>query len=473
LSVKVLIPSPLRPYVGNRDSVAAEGRTVEEVLKFVAAQNTQLAHQLFDEKGQIRNFVNIYVNDEDIRYLQRTGTPIRDGDVISIVPSIAGGSSQTVDGFTYEDIQRYSRHLLLPEVGLGGQKKLRDAKVLVIGAGGLGSPLLLYLAAAGVGTIGIVDFDTVDFSNLQRQIIHSQKDIGRKKIDSAEEKIHSINSSVTVRKFDGRLTSENALSIIGDFDVVIDGTDNFPTRYLVNDACVLLGKTNIYGSIYRFEGQVSVFDARKGPCYRCLYENPPPPGLVPSCAEGGVVGVLPGVIGTLQAMEAIKVILGEGEPLIGRLLLFDAMKMRFRELKLRKNPECPACGEHPIISTLIDYDEFCGLGRGNAEGEATITVDELHALISEGRAPVLLDVREPQEWEICHFEGARLIPLNDLPSRVSELSTADDIVVYCKGGQRSAYAVRFLKDIGFAKVRNLKGGIVEWAEKKDPSMPRY
>lgn len=466
-----MIPTPLRQYVGNRESVAVEGRTVGDVLSQIASLNRQLKSQLFDENGEIRNFVNVYLNEEDVRYLQKFSTPVKDGDTIYIVPSIAGGSSGAVP-FSYEDVQRYSRHLILPEVGLKGQKKLREARVLVVGAGGLGSPLLLYLAAAGVGTIGIVDFDTVDFSNLQRQIVHSEKDVGRRKTDSAEEKIRALNSSVNVVKHYERLTSENALSIIRDYDVVIDGTDNFPTRYLVNDACVLLGKPCIYGSIFRFEGQVSVFDAKRGPCYRCLYEKPPPPGMVPSCAEGGVLGVLPGVIGTIQAMEAIKLILNEGEPLIGRLLLFDAMGMRFRELKLRKNPACPACGEHPTLKGLIDYEEFCGLGRGVSDTEE-ITVHELKSRIDGGEPVVIVDVREPQEWEINRIEGAKLIPLGQLPERVNELSTADEIVLYCKAGQRSAYAARFLKDLGFRKVKNLRGGIVEWVEKIDPNQMRY
>ncbi|MBX8631821.1 MAG: molybdopterin-synthase adenylyltransferase MoeB [Thermoplasmata archaeon] len=468
-----MIPTPLRQYVGNSDTIVVDGESVDEVLRKVADTSVQLKRHLFDENGKMRNFVNVYLNEEDIRYLEREKTAVKEGDVISIIPSIAGGSSTLENDFTYEDIQRYSRHLLLPEVGLGGQLKLRKAKVLVIGAGGLGSPLLLYLAAAGVGTLGIVDFDTVDFSNLQRQIIHSQKDVGRKKIDSAEEKIKEINHNIQVVKHETRLTSENALDIIRQYDIVIDGTDNFPTRYLVNDACVLLGKPNVYGSIYRFEGQVSVFDAKRGPCYRCLYENPPPPGLVPSCAEGGVVGVLPGTIGTLQAMEAIKLILGEGEPLIGRLLLFDAMKMRFKELKLRKNPDCPVCGTKPTIHELIDYEQFCGITPERENDENSITAEELAKRLKSGENIVLVDVREPQEWDICRIEGARLIPLNDIPARVNELNTADEIVLYCKVGQRSAYAVNFLKDIGFRKVKNLKGGINAWAEKVDASMPRY
>ncbi len=474
MTVKIMIPTPLRQYVGNKDTVSAEGMTIDEVLGNLAAANQQLRRHLFDESGRLRNFVNVYLNDEDIRYLKRGSTPVAEGDTVFIIPSIAGGSSGITSEFTYDDIQRYSRHLLLPEVGLQGQRKLKRARVLVIGAGGLGSPLLLYLAAAGVGTIGIVDFDVVDFSNLQRQIIHSERDVGRKKIDSAEERIKGINPTVNVVKFEERITSDNALDIIKNFDIVIDGTDNFPTRYLVNDACVLLGKTNVYGSIYRFEGQVSVFDAKKGPCYRCLYESPPPPGLVPSCAEGGVVGVLPGIIGTIQAMETIKLILGEGETLTGRLLLFDAMKMKFKELKLHKNPQCPVCGEDPTIHELIDYEEFCGMGRGSQlSEELSISVEELNGKLKASEPIVLLDVREPQEWEINRLDGAKFIPVNELPSRVNELSTADEIVVYCKSGQRSSYAVRFLRDIGFKKVKNLTGGIVEWVLKVDPSMVRY
>ncbi len=472
VSVKVMIPTPLRQYVGNRDVVELKGDTVDEVLRGLADASVQLKRHLYDDGGKIRNFVNVYLNEEDIRYLERGKTPVREGDVIAIIPSIAGGAAGLEESFSYEDIQRYSRHLLLPEVGLGGQLKLKNSRVLVIGAGGLGSPLLLYLAAAGVGTIGIADFDTVDFSNLQRQIIHTQKDVGRKKIDSAEEKIKDINQGINVVKHETQITSQNALEIIGKYDVVIDGTDNFPTRYLVNDACVLLGKPNVYGSIYRFEGQVSVFDAKRGPCYRCLYENPPPPGLVPSCAEGGVVGVLPGTVGTLQAMEAIKLILGQGEPLIGRLLLFDAMRMRFKELKLRKNPDCPVCGTSPTVTELIDYEQFCGITHNAAEEDA-ISVEELSRRLGSGEPLVLLDVREPQEWEICRIKGAKLIPMNDVPARVSELNTADEIVLYCKSGQRSAYVTNFLKDIGFRKVSNLKGGINAWAEKVDQSMPRY
>jgi sulfur-carrier protein adenylyltransferase/sulfurtransferase len=380
-------------------------------------------------------------------------------------------------GLSNEEILRYSRHLIIPEVGMEGQLKLKQAKVLLIGAGGLGAPLGLYLAAAGVGRIGIVDFDVVDLTNLQRQVIHGTTDVGRKKLDSAEESMRGINPHVRIDRFDTALTSENALGILKDYDIVVDGTDNFPTRYLVNDACVLLGKPNVYGSIFRFEGQATVFAYQGGPCYRCLYPEPPPPGLVPSCAEGGVLGILPGLIGLVQATEAVKLILGIGETLSGRLLLYDALAMRFRELKLRRDPECPVCGEHPTIRELIDYHQFCGVPRepaaqgGSREGQMDVT--ELKAKIDRGDRFVLLDVREPHEYQICRIPGSRLIPLRDLPKRVSELDSADEIVVHCKTGGRSAKAVEFLTKAGFRKAWNLNGGIQAWSEKVDPSVPKY
>ncbi|HUI30522.1 MAG TPA: molybdopterin-synthase adenylyltransferase MoeB [Candidatus Acidoferrales bacterium] len=377
-----------------------------------------------------------------------------------------------------EEVLRYSRHLIIPEVGLSGQKKLKAAKVLMIGAGGLGSPLGLYLAAAGVGKIGIVDFDVVDLTNLQRQVMHSTPDIGRPKLDSARETLNGINPNVEVETYEERLSSANALGLFGDYDVIVDGTDNFPTRYLVNDACVLLGKPNVYGSILRFDGQVSVFDAKRGPCYRCLYPAPPPPGLVPSCAEGGVLGVLPGIIGSLQALEVIKLILGEGEPLIGRLVLFDALKFKFRELKLRKNPECPICGDNPTIHELIDYEQFCGIAphvtqpAEVVDGETEITVEQLKTRLDRGDDVFLLDVREPHEYEIVNI-GAYLIPLSTLPKRIDELDPSKEIVVHCKSGGRSGRAADFLRRNGFKSVKNLVGGIDEWVEKIDPSLPRY
>jgi adenylyltransferase/sulfurtransferase len=380
----------------------------------------------------------------------------------------------------------------MPEVGMDGQLKLKAAKVLMVGAGGLGAPVGLYLAAAGVGRIGVVDFDVVDFTNLQRQVIHGTKDVGRKKLDSAAESMHDINPNVRIDRYDVALSSENALDIIRDYDMVVDGTDNFPTRYLVNDACVILKKPNVYGSIFRFEGQASIFaypggplSSARGPCYRCLYPEPPPPGLVPSCAEGGVLGILPGLIGLVQATEAVKLILGSGEPLIGRLLLYDALAMRFRELKLRRNPECPACGDHPTITKLIDYQEFCGIPHQEStpvsptapgdpiSREGEISVVELKQKIDRGDKFMLLDVREPHEWQIAKIPGATLIPLGDLPKRVNELDSSVEIVAQCRSGQRSGKACDFLRQAGFKKVKNLTGGILAWSDQVDPSVPKY
>jgi molybdopterin/thiamine biosynthesis adenylyltransferase/rhodanese-related sulfurtransferase len=373
-----------------------------------------------------------------------------------------------------QEIRRYSRHLLLPEVGQDGQKRLKAASVLLVGAGGLGSPAALYLAAAGIGRIGLVDFDIVDDSNLQRQIIHGTGDIGRPKLHSARDRILDINPNVEVVLYEEALDSSNALEILAGYDVIIDGTDNFPARYLINDACVLLGKPNVYGSIFRFEGQASVFYAKQGPCYRCLFPEPPPPGTVPSCAEGGVLGVLPGVIGTIQATEAIKLILGAGQPLVGRLLLYDALAMSFDEVKLRKNPECPACGEHPTVTELIDYAQFCGLDAVEMlEPSWEITPRELNRKLRNGSQVMLLDVREPNEWNIAHLEGALLIPQGDLLARMNELDSTRKIVVYCRSGARSARAVQLLRDAGFRRLKNLRGGIHAWAQEVDPSMPEY
>jgi adenylyltransferase/sulfurtransferase len=374
-----------------------------------------------------------------------------------------------------EEFLRYGRHLIIPEVGLEGQRRLKSASVLIIGAGGLGSPLAFYLTAAGVGRIGIVDFDVVDLSNLQRQILHTTKDVGRSKLESAREKLESLNPNVKIETYEMRLTSENALDLIKEYDIVVDGTDNFPTRYLVNDACVFLKKPNVYGSIFRFEGQVSVFYADKGPCYRCLYKEPPPPGLVPSCAEGGVLGVLPGIIGTIQALETIKLILGIGEPLIGKLLLFDALRMKFRELKLRKDPECPVCGENPTVKELIDYEAFCGITPEQILHQSgfEITPEELKEKLENGEDIILIDVREPVEYEINRIEGSKLIPLSKLPEKVNELDQTREIVLYCKMGGRSARAVQLLRELGFTRVKNLAGGIDAWIEKIDPTMPRY
>ena len=376
-----------------------------------------------------------------------------------------------------EEITRYSRHLIMPEVGMDGQLKLKQAKVLCIGTGGLGAPLGLYLAAAGVGRIGLVDFDKVDLSNLQRQILFDTNDIGRPKIEAATNRLRNLNPDIQIDNFETRLTSENALDILKDYDIVVDGTDNFPTRYLVNDACVILGKPNVYGSIFRFEGQITIFGYPGGPCYRCLYPEPPPPGLVPSCAEGGVLGVLPGIVGAIQAAETLKLIIGKGEPLVGRLLLFDALAMRFRELKLRKNPECPVCGGHPTITKLIDYEEFCGIRGEESTSPAQAVVPEiapreLKARLDRGDDLFILDVREPHEFQICNL-GGHLIPLGELSRRVNELDSSREIVAHCRSGKRSAEAVEFLRSAGFRKVLNLKGGILAWSDEVDASVPKY
>ena len=479
---KILIPTPLRQYAEKRDSVEAAGATVGEALEALTAQYEELRRHLYTDEGKLRSFVNIYVNDEDIRYLEKERTRLADGDVISIVPSIAGGSAVEAAAppatLSNEEILRYSRHLIMPEVGMEGQAKLKAAKVLLVGAGGLGSPLGLYLAAAGVGRIGLVDFDVVDTTNLQRQIIHGTKDVGRKKLDSAIERMQDVNPNVQYDRHETPLSSENAIEILKDYDIVVDGTDNFPTRYLVNDACVLLGKPNVYGSIFRFEGQATVFAYDGGPCYRCLYPEPPPPGLVPSCAEGGVLGILPGLIGVVQATETVKLILGSGEPLVGRLLLYDALTMRFRELKLRKNPECPACGERLTITELIDYHQFCGVPRQEpapSPGLSEWEIDpvEVKAKIDRGDRFVLIDVSEPHEWQICRIPQARLIPLGELPKRVHELDSADEIVAHCKSGIRSGKAVDFLRQAGFRKVKNMKGGILAWSDRVDPRVAKY
>jgi adenylyltransferase/sulfurtransferase len=378
---------------------------------------------------------------------------------------------------TREQILRYSRHLIMPEVGIEGQQKLKDAGILLIGAGGLGSPLGLYLAAAGVGRLGIEDFDTVDFTNLQRQIIHRTEDVGRLKVDSAKERILGINPEVQVQTYHTKLSRDNVMELIKGYDLVIDGTDNFPTRYLVNDACVFQRKPNIYGSIFRFDGQATVFVPFEGPCYRCLYPEPPPPGLVPSCAEGGVLGVLPGIIGVIQATEAIKLILGRGEPLIGRLLLYNALTMAFREVRLRRSPDCPVCGDAPTITKLVDYEAFCGLGRGDATPAEASAEDlsprEAQDLLAREPKTVLLDVREPHEYEIVHLAGAKLIPLSELPLRLHELDTADPLIVHCHHGPRSHQAVQTLARFGFRKLWHLRGGIDAWAAEVDPNLPRY
>jgi molybdopterin/thiamine biosynthesis adenylyltransferase/rhodanese-related sulfurtransferase/molybdopterin converting factor small subunit len=482
---RVLIPTPLRPYTGNQDAVEVEGQTVGEALSALTSRYGDLRRHLYADDGKLRSFVNIYINDDDIRYLDRDATVLQQGDVISIVPSVAGGApvaaaETALPELTTDEYQRYSRHLILPEVGLDGQRRLKAGRVLCVGAGGLGSPAALYLAAAGVGTLGLIDFDAVDVSNLQRQIIHSTNDIGRSKLESARSRLLGLNPHMKIETYETALTSKNALEICRDYDVILDGTDNFATRYLVNDACVILGKPNAYGSIFRFEGQASVFATKGGPCYRCLYPEPPPPGLVPSCAEGGVLGVLPGVIGTIQATETLKLLLGGGGSLIGRLLLYDAWNMRFRELKLRRDPECPVCGDNPTVRELIDYDQFCGVAPAahveTASAGEEATVEELKAKMDGGRGLFLLDVREPNEYQICRIPGATLIPLGQLLSRLDELPDPSDtreFIVHCKMGGRSAKAVRQLHERGYTRARNLKGGILAWIDRIDPSQPKY
>ena len=468
---KILIPTPLRQFAGKLDTVEAAGATVGEALGALTAAHPDLKKHLYNDAGQLRSFVNVYLNDEDIRYLSKDATPLGSGDTISIVPSIAGGSSTSL---TNDEISRYSRHLIMPEVGMEGQLKLKNASVALIGTGGLGSPAALYLAAAGIGRIGLVDFDVVDVSNLQRQVIHGTKDIGRKKLESARDSMHDINPYQQIDLYEEALTSDNAMRIFEPYDIIVDGTDNFPTRYLVNDACVLSGKPNVYGSIFRFDGQATVFATKDGPCYRCLYPEPPPPGLVPSCAEGGVLGILPGVIGVIQATETVKLILGIGEPLIGRLMLYDALAMRFRELKIRRSPECPICGPNRTIHQLIDYHQFCGVPEVHVPtASSEITPVEVKAKLDRGDNFVLIDVREPHEYQICSIPTAKLIPLGDVPKRLSEIDPHAEIVVHCKGGVRSAKAQGILKEAGYQNVLNMTGGILAWSDKVDPSVPKY
>jgi len=494
MPVTITIPTPLRQFAGGQSEIQVEARTAGEALNQLTSTHSELRRHLFNDQNVLRNFVNVYVNDEDIRHTDGPETPVKEGDTILIVPSIAGGSAvldqaRVTDAgerqsdahdilpmLSNEEIARYSRHIIMPEVGMSGQRQLKAASVLMIGTGGLGAPVGMYLAAAGVGRMGLVDFDVVDASNLQRQIIHGTKDVGRPKIASARDRIQDINPHVEIETHETRLTSENAMRLFVNYDVIVDGTDNFPTRYLVNDACVLTGKPNVYGSIFRFEGQASVFWAEKGPCYRCLYPEPPPPGLVPSCAEGGVLGVLPGIVGAIQANEAIKIILGAPDILVNRLLLFDAWRMRFRELKLRKNPECPVCGDNPTIKELIDYEQFCGITQ-QPETKPTmeeITATELKQRLDQGDDIQIIDVREPHEYEIGQIPNSKLIPLGQVLNRMNEIDPERETVVHCKMGGRSAKAIDALQRSGFTgKLVNLAGGITAWSNDVDPSVPKY
>ena len=487
MAVQILLPTALRAFAENRETVEVDARTVGAALAALGLRYGQLRSQLLGEDGALRNFVNVYVNEEDIRQLQGADTPLKAGDVLMIVPAIAGGAAATepraaAADLSPEELKRYGRHLVLPEVGIEGQKKLKAARVLTVGAGGLGSPLSLYLAAAGVGTLGVVDFDKVELSNLQRQILFSTDSIGKSKLSEAKARLNAMNPNVRVILHETRLSSKDALDIIKDYDIVADGTDNFPARYLINDACALSGKPNVYGSIFRFEGQVSVFDAKNGPCYRCLYPEPPPPGLVPDCASGGVLGVLPGIVGSLQAVEVIKLIVGAGEPLIGQLLLFDALKMQFRKVRLRKDPACPLCGDKPTIKGLVDYEAFCAPKPLSCQGVSRpasdvpeITVEELKARMDGKEDFFLLDVREPNEHEIARNPGSTLIPLGQLPERYQELEKhkGRPLFVHCKSGGRSGRAVKFLREHGFGTAVNVAGGIKAWSERIDETVPQY
>jgi molybdopterin/thiamine biosynthesis adenylyltransferase/rhodanese-related sulfurtransferase/molybdopterin converting factor small subunit len=488
LTVTIIIPTALRQHTDNEDELKLNARTVNDALKELVTAFPNLRRHLYSESGHLRSFINIYLNEEDIRYREGESTPLRDGDTLMIVPAIAGGARASSDeeeeekkgkearetsvSFSSGEFARYSRHLIMPEVGLEGQRKLKSASVLIIGAGGLGTPAATYLAAAGVGRIGIVDFDTIEKSNLHRQVLYSEHDVGRSKADIARERLMQVNPNISVEVHKVKLDSSNALEIMSGYDIIMDGTDNFPTRYLVNDACVLLGKPNVYASIFRFEGQASVFAMRDMPCYRCLYPEPPPPGLVPSCAEGGVLGVLPGIMGSIQAAEAIGLILGKGRPLAGRLLLFDALDMTFKELKLRKNPDCAVCGQNASVKRLIDYEAFCGVAE-ELTPEMEVTPTQLRDWITQKKQVLILDVREPWEYEINHIEGSKLIPLAKLPEKVNELSTADQIAVTCHTGNRSAQATRFLVGLGFKKAKNLKGGMRAWVSEVQPEQQTY
>ena len=464
------IPSPLRRFTNGESSIEVNGNSINKVLEELFNAHPDIKGHLVEEDGNLRNFVNIFINGEDVRQKGGLDAEVSDGSDVRIIPSIAGGSGK----LSSEEFIRYSRHLSLPEVGIKGQTKIKSSKVLVVGAGGLGSPVSLYLAAAGIGTIGMVDFDIVDESNLQRQVLFGMDQIGKSKLKSAKERLKNLNPHTNYILHDTALSSENALDIVKDYDIVVDGTDNFPTRYLVNDACVILNKPNVYGSIYRFDGQVSIFNHENGPCYRCLYPSPPPPNLVPSCAEGGVLGVLPGIIGTMQANETLKLILGIGDLMVNRFLLFDALTFEFNELKIHKNNDCVVCGDSPSITELIDYKQFCGIESviekvAFSELEAT----ELQKRLNNETSPIIIDVREDFELEISKIEGSVHIPMNQIPNRLNELNPENDYVIICRTGVRSSQICEFLSNQNFRSIANLSGGINEWAKKVDSSLPVY
>ncbi len=469
----IIIPTPLRKFTNNTAKLTIAGASVQAVISELTLNFPELKKHLLDESGKIRSFINIFVGDDDIRDMQQENTAVKEDTVISIVPAIAGGSAT----FSKEELARYNRHIIIPEFGMEGQQKLKAAKVLVIGSGGLGSPVLLYLAAAGVGTIGIVDFDVVDESNLQRQVLFSIADIGKPKVEAAKQRLESLNPHIQINIYNTQLTSKNALDIIKDYDVVADGTDNFPTRYLVNDACVLLDKPNVYASIFQFEGQVSVFNYKNkkgeiGPNYRDLYATPPPPGLVPSCAEGGVLGVLPGIIGSLQASEVIKVITGIGESLSGRFFTFDALSFETRIFNIKRSEDNPINGKNPTIAALIDYEQFCGV-KAVEKQVKEITAKEVYEWQVKGESFQLIDVREPFEYDIVNI-GAELIPLATVSANADRISKDKKVVVHCKMGGRSAKAIRELEDkFGFENLYNLKGGIMGWIDEVQPELTKY
>ena len=485
MAVTVVIPTTLRLFTEHRSEIELEGNTVGEVLTNLSEEYPETKKVLFDEKAHLRTFVNVFVNDENIRDLDKFETKLRSGDEVILIPAIAGGSGvesvigdRKTEKLTNDEITRYSRHLLLQEIGVKGQKRLKAAKVLIVGAGGLGTPLIQYLAAAGVGTLGIIDFDDVEETNLQRQVIHGTRDIGRPKVASAKDSVKQINPLVKVETYNMRLTAENAEDIISQYDVVADASDNYPTRYLVNDTCVLLGKPDVFGAMYQFEGQVAVYYAQHGPCYRCMYPAPPPAGLVPSCAMGGVVGVLPGVIGTLQANEVIKLIVGGGKNLIGRVITFDAWNLKWRELRIRKDDECPICGKNRTITGIeeIDYEDFCGLSAQKEEEEKVegIEPEELRRRMDAGEKITIIDVREPHERAIAKFPDAKVIPIGQLERRQKELDSSIDTVFVCKEGKRSILAVNTLREAGYkGPMYNLKGGTNAWAAKVDKDFPVY
>lgn len=486
MAVKVLIPTTLRLFTNQQSELELEGTTAREIIQSLADEYPETKKALYDENGELRAFINVFVNSDNIKNLQHWDTIVKDGDEVMLIPAIAGGSVKDsvlgddvkCEKLSNDEIQRYSRHLLLKEVGVKGQKRLKAAKVLIVGLGGLGAPLAQYLAAAGVGTIGLIDFDEVEESNLQRQVIHGSRDIGRPKVASAKDSIRQINPLVKVETYNYKLTAENALEIIEKYDVVADASDNYQTRYLVNDACVLLGKPNVFGAMYQFEGQTTVYYSKEGPCYRCMYPSPPPPGLVPSCAMGGVVGVLPGIIGTIQANEVIKLIVGGGDPLIGRLVTFDSWRMKWRELKICKDPECPVCGKNPVITELeeYDYEDFCGLKTQEDDEEPVESIEakELKRRLDEGEKITIVDVREPHERAIAKFLDAKVIPIGQLERRQNELDPEIDTVFICKEGLRSILAVKTLREAGYeGKMFNLKNGTNAWARDVDKSFPQY